>query len=101
MGQGPGRSRQKNYSCPRHYADFIYAIIIEEYGSVLGGSLAGSITLHDAAISRIPYRAANGKFTGGADWLSGLAFSLGGASADQHGRSGQYIARHGIGATHR
>lgn len=36
MGQGPGRSRQKNI-LPSPYADFIYAIIIEEYGSVLGG----------------------------------------------------------------
>ncbi len=36
MGQGPGRSRQKNV-LPSPFADFIYAIVIEEYGSVLGG----------------------------------------------------------------
>lgn len=35
-GQGPGNSRQKNF-LPSPFADFIYAIIIEEYGSVLGG----------------------------------------------------------------
>lgn len=36
VGQGPGRSRQKNI-LPSPFADFIYAIIIEEYGSILGG----------------------------------------------------------------
>lgn len=35
-GQGPGKSRQKNI-LPSPFADFIYAIIIEEYGSILGG----------------------------------------------------------------
>lgn len=35
-GTGPGRSRQKNF-LPSPFADFIYAIIIEEYGSVFGG----------------------------------------------------------------
>jgi len=35
-GQGPGRSRQKNI-LPSPFADFIYAIIIEEYGSIFGG----------------------------------------------------------------
>jgi cell division protein FtsW len=35
-GVGPGRSRQKNF-LPSPFADFIYAIIIEEYGSILGG----------------------------------------------------------------
>ncbi len=35
-GQGPGNSRQKNF-LPSPFADFIYAIIIEEYGSILGG----------------------------------------------------------------
>lgn len=36
FGQGPGRSRQKNV-LPSPFADFIYAIVIEEYGSILGG----------------------------------------------------------------
>lgn len=35
-GVGPGNSRQKNV-LPSPYADFIYAIIIEEYGSIFGG----------------------------------------------------------------
>ncbi|MDG1725214.1 MAG: FtsW/RodA/SpoVE family cell cycle protein [Bacteroidia bacterium] len=36
IGTGPGRSRQKNI-LPSPFADFIYAIIIEEYGSIFGG----------------------------------------------------------------
>ncbi len=36
IGNGPGKSRQKNV-LPSPYADFIYAIIIEEYGSIIGG----------------------------------------------------------------
>jgi cell division protein FtsW len=35
-GMGIGRSRQKNV-LPSPFADFIYAIIIEEYGSIFGG----------------------------------------------------------------
>jgi len=36
MGLGPGNSRQRNY-LPQAYNDFIYSIIIEEYG-LLGGA---------------------------------------------------------------
>lgn len=36
MGLGPGNSRQRNF-LPHSYSDFIYAIIIEEYG-LLGGA---------------------------------------------------------------
>lgn len=35
LGKGPGNSTQRNY-LPHPYSDFIYAIIIEEYG-ILGG----------------------------------------------------------------
>jgi len=35
FGKGPGRSTQRNF-LPHPYSDFIYAIIIEEYG-ILGG----------------------------------------------------------------
>ena len=35
LGQGPGNSIQRNY-LPEPYSDFIYAIIIEEYG-IIGG----------------------------------------------------------------
>ena len=37
-GKGPGNSTQRNI-LPHPYSDFIYAIIIEEYGLVLGGGL--------------------------------------------------------------
>jgi cell division protein FtsW len=36
LGRGPGASHQRNY-LPHPYSDFIYAIIIEEYGLVGGG----------------------------------------------------------------
>jgi cell division protein FtsW len=35
MGKGPGNSTQRNF-LPHPYSDFIYAIIIEEYGMVGG-----------------------------------------------------------------
>lgn len=35
MGKGPGKSTQRNF-LPHPYSDFIYAIIIEEYGMVVG-----------------------------------------------------------------
>ncbi|MOA04709.1 Lipid II flippase FtsW [compost metagenome] len=35
VGKGPGRSTQRNY-LPSPYADFVYAIIIEEYGMIGG-----------------------------------------------------------------
>ena len=37
MGQGPGNSTQRNF-LPHPYSDFIYAIIVEEYG-IFGGSV--------------------------------------------------------------
>ena len=35
IGKGPGRSTQRNYH-PHPYSDFIFAIIVEEYGLVMG-----------------------------------------------------------------
>lgn len=35
FGKGPGKSNQKNF-LPQSYSDFIYAIIIEEYGLITG-----------------------------------------------------------------
>ena len=35
MGKGPGKSDQRNF-LPESYSDFVYAIIIEEYGTVGG-----------------------------------------------------------------
>ncbi len=37
LGRGPGKSEQRNF-LPHPYSDFIYAIIIEEYG-LLGGTV--------------------------------------------------------------
>jgi len=37
FGKGPGKSEQKNF-LPHPYSDFIYAIIIEEYG-LIGGAI--------------------------------------------------------------
>ncbi|MFN8246668.1 MAG: FtsW/RodA/SpoVE family cell cycle protein [Ferruginibacter sp.] len=36
LGKGPGNSEQRNF-LPHSYSDFIYAIIIEEYGLIGGG----------------------------------------------------------------
>ena len=41
IGRGPGNSTQRNY-LPHPYSDFIYAIIIEEYG-LLGGTFVLSL----------------------------------------------------------
>ncbi len=38
LGMGPGNSTQRNF-LPQAASDFIYAIIIEEYGSIMGLSL--------------------------------------------------------------
>lgn len=43
VGRGPGNSQQKNF-LPHSYSDFVYAIIIEEYG-LLGGALVMVIYL--------------------------------------------------------
>ena len=49
MGQGPGNSTQRNF-LPHPYSDFIYAIIVEEYG-IFGG--LGIILLYLWLFSRI------------------------------------------------
>ena len=38
FGEGPGKSLQRHF-LPHPYSDFIYAIIIEEYGLLFGGIL--------------------------------------------------------------
>jgi cell division protein FtsW len=40
LGKGPGNSTQRNY-LPHPYSDFIYAIIVEEYGLLGGLVVAG------------------------------------------------------------
>jgi cell division protein FtsW len=44
FGKGPGNSTQRNL-LPHPYSDFIYAIIIEEYGSLIGGLLVLALYL--------------------------------------------------------
>ncbi len=44
MGKGPGKSTQRNF-LPHPYSDFIYAIIIEEYG-ILGGLIVLALYLY-------------------------------------------------------
>ncbi len=44
FGKGPGNSTQRNL-LPHPYSDFIYAIIIEEYGSLVGGILVLALYL--------------------------------------------------------
>ncbi len=44
FGKGPGNSTQRNL-LPHPYSDFIYAIIIEEYGSLVGGVLVLALYL--------------------------------------------------------
>ncbi len=36
LGKGPGNSTQRNF-LPHSYSDYIYSIIIEEYGLIIGG----------------------------------------------------------------
>lgn len=40
LGKGPGNSQQRNF-LPHSYSDFIYAIIIEEYGLIGGAIIIG------------------------------------------------------------
>jgi cell division protein FtsW len=44
FGKGPGNSTQRNL-LPHPYSDFIYAIIIEEYGTLIGGVLVLALYL--------------------------------------------------------
>jgi len=44
FGKGPGNSTQRTL-LPHPYSDFIYAIIIEEYGSLIGGVLVIALYL--------------------------------------------------------
>ncbi len=72
LGKGPGNSTQRNF-LPHPYSDFIYSIIIEEYG-YLGGVfvlLLYVILLHRAVVivTKIPQ-------TFGAFLTIGVAFSL-------------------------
>jgi cell division protein FtsW len=72
LGLGPGNSQQRNF-LPHPYSDFIYAIIIEEYGLV-GGSLIVLIYLVFLLRSIRIFRRC--PFAFGAFLALGLSFTL-------------------------
>jgi cell division protein FtsW len=72
MGKGPGNSEQRNF-LPHPYSDFIYAIIIEEYG-LLGGAFVLFIYL--AFLMRSIRIFKRCPFAFGAFLALGLSFTL-------------------------
>jgi len=71
-GKGPGNSEQRN-SLPHPYSDFIYAIIIEEYGLVGGGIV---LFLYLALLYRGMRIVANSQKAFGGLLSAGLSFGL-------------------------
>ena len=72
FGKGPGNSMQRNF-LPHPYSDFIYAIIIEEYG-LLGGFLI--LLLYLFLLYRVGSIVRQSERTFPAFLVVGLAFSL-------------------------
>jgi len=72
LGKGPGNSAQKNF-LPHPYSDFIYSIIIEEYGFI-GGLFI--LFLYLALLYRGMKVAANSDRAFGGLLSAGLAFGL-------------------------
>lgn len=72
FGKGPGNSTQKNF-LPQSFSDFIYAIIVEEYG--LFGA-AGVIFLYLALLYRGMVTAARSDRPFGGLLSAGLSFAL-------------------------
>ena len=72
MGQGPGNSHQKDF-LPHPYSDFIYAIIIEEYG-LFGGVVV--LMLYLTLLYRGVLAASQSKDAFGGLLSAGLSFSL-------------------------
>ncbi|MBK7763509.1 MAG: FtsW/RodA/SpoVE family cell cycle protein [Bacteroidetes bacterium] len=72
-GVGPGNSSQRNF-LPHPYSDFIYSIIIEEYGLILGG--AGLIFLYLLFLWRSIIIFRRCPFAFGAFLAVGLSFTL-------------------------
>ena len=72
FGKGPGGSTQRNF-LPHPYSDFIYAIVIEEYG-ILGG--AGMLLLYLILLYRGVTIARKAPKSFGAFLAIGLSFSL-------------------------
>lgn len=72
IGLGPGNSQQRNF-LPHPYSDFIYAIIIEEYGLIGGAIIIGIYLLFLFRSIRIYKRC---PFAFGAFLALGLSFTL-------------------------
>ncbi len=72
FGKGPGRSDQKDF-LPHPYSDFVYAIIIEEYG-MLGGAII--VLLYLALLFRGMKAVANSERAFGGLLSAGLSFAL-------------------------
>ncbi|MHA7877444.1 MAG: FtsW/RodA/SpoVE family cell cycle protein [Bacteroidota bacterium] len=71
-GKGPGNSQQRNF-LPHPYSDFIYAILVEEYGLV-GGILV--VLLYLALLYRSIRNVAQCNLAYGRLLAAGLSFSL-------------------------
>jgi cell division protein FtsW len=72
LGKGPGNSTQRNF-LPHPYSDFIYSIILEEYG-LAGGALI--LFLYLGFLYRVIIIVIKSPGTFGALLAAGLAFSL-------------------------
>ena len=72
FGKGPGKSEQRNF-LPHPYSDFIYAIIIEEYG-LLGGIIV--LLLYVILFTRVTRIVSKRPLTFGALMAFGLGFLL-------------------------
>ncbi len=73
LGKGPGNSDQRNF-LPNPYSDFIYAIIVEEYGLLLGG--IGTLGLYLWLLYRGVVVVASTSEPFGGLLSAGLTFSL-------------------------
>ena len=72
FGKGPGNSEQRNI-LPHPYSDFVYAIVVEEYGIIGGGLVLG---LYLVLLHRGMKAAYNSERAFGGLLSAGLAFDL-------------------------
>lgn len=72
VGKGPGKSDQRNF-LPHPYSDFVYAIIIEEYGMIGGITI---LLLYLALLYRGMKAVANSDRAFGGLLSAGLSFAL-------------------------
>jgi len=72
VGKGPGKSDQRNF-LPHPYSDFVYAIIIEEYGMIGGIAI---LLLYLALLYRGMKTVANSDRAFGGLLSAGLSFAL-------------------------